>query len=101
MRAFKAPFSCLFLNKPRRALSLSARRRKKRRFSVRNALLKQLPVSSADKAVLGEEAAYWGQWMAHPVPDRYWADAMFSEKLKNIGIPIFHQSGWFDSFFRR
>lgn len=61
-----------------------------------NALLKPLPVSSADKAVLGKELAYWAQWMAHPVPDRYWADAMFSPKLKNIGIPVFHQSGWFD-----
>jgi putative CocE/NonD family hydrolase len=59
-------------------------------------LLKPLPVIDLDKAVLGKESPYWRHWMAHPFPDGYWAGAMFADKLKDVNLPVFHQSGWFD-----
>jgi putative CocE/NonD family hydrolase len=59
-------------------------------------LLKALPVLDLDKAVLGKESAYWRRWIAHPSPDGYWAGSMFTDKMKDIRIPVFHQSGWFD-----
>jgi hypothetical protein len=59
-------------------------------------LLAALPVIDLDKAVLGKESPYWRQWLAHPSPDSYWAGAMFTDKLKGVNIPVFHQSGWFD-----
>jgi putative CocE/NonD family hydrolase len=59
-------------------------------------LLKALPVIDLDKAVMGKEAAYWRRWMAHPFPDTYWSSAMFQDKLKQVNLPVFHQSGWFD-----
>ena len=59
-------------------------------------LVKALPVIDLDKAVLGKESTYWRRWAAHPSPDKYWAGAMFSDKLKAVNIPVFHQSGWFD-----
>lgn len=57
-------------------------------------LVTSLPVIDLDKAVLGKQSMWWRQWMAHPSPDAYWSTAMF--RLKDINVPVFHQSGWFD-----
>ncbi len=59
-------------------------------------LLKALPVIELDKAVLGKENPYWRTWIAHPSNDAYWQPANFLDRLKNVNIPVFHQSGWFD-----
>jgi putative CocE/NonD family hydrolase len=59
-------------------------------------VLKALPVLDLDKAVFGKESPYWRAWMAHSAPDPFWRRAMFSADLKNVRIPVFHQSGWFD-----
>jgi putative CocE/NonD family hydrolase len=59
-------------------------------------LLRPLPVIDLDKAVLGKENAYWRKWIEHPVNDAYWDQANFLDKLKDVNIPVFHQSGWFD-----
>ncbi len=59
-------------------------------------LLRTLPVVDLDKAVLGKENPYWRKWIAHPVNDDYWEQANFLDRLKDVRIPAFHQSGWFD-----
>lgn len=59
-------------------------------------LLRSLPVVDLDKAVLGKESRYWRKWIAHPTNDDYWDRASFLEKLDDVRIPVFHQSGWFD-----
>lgn len=59
-------------------------------------LLRSLPVIDLDKAVLGTENPYWRKWIAHPVNDSYWEQANFLERLKDVRIPVYHQSGWFD-----
>jgi len=60
-------------------------------------LMNSLPVIDLDKAVLGKENRYWRNWIAHPsAQDKYWADTMFLDKLKDVNIPVFHQSGWYD-----
>jgi len=59
-------------------------------------LLKPLPVLDLDKAFLGRESPLWRRWVAHPTADAYWKPAMFLDKLKNVTIPVFHQSSWFD-----
>jgi uncharacterized protein len=59
-------------------------------------MLRALPVIDLDKAVLGKENPYWRQWIAHPTDDEWWAPADFLNKLKDVNIPAFHQSGWFD-----
>ncbi len=59
-------------------------------------LLRPLPVVDLDKAVLGKENPYWRKWIQHPVNDDYWAPANFLERLEDVRIPVFHQSGWFD-----
>ena len=59
-------------------------------------LLRALPVIDLDKAVLGKENQYWRKWIEHPNDDAYWRPADFLDRLKNVNIPVFHQSGWFD-----
>ncbi|HEX7288747.1 MAG TPA: CocE/NonD family hydrolase [Candidatus Angelobacter sp.] len=59
-------------------------------------LLRELPVIELDKAVLGKENPYWRKWIAHPSNDSYWQPANFLDRLKDVNIPVFHQSGWFD-----
>ncbi|HEY6349330.1 MAG TPA: CocE/NonD family hydrolase [Candidatus Angelobacter sp.] len=59
-------------------------------------LLRALPVIDLDKAVLGKENVYWRKWIEHPTDDPYWRPADFLDRLKDVNIPVFHQSGWFD-----
>ena len=59
-------------------------------------LLQALPVIDLDKAVLGKENPYWRRWIEHPTDDAYWRPADFLDRLKDVNIPVFHQSGWFD-----
>ena len=59
-------------------------------------LLRSLPVIDLDKKVLGKENPYWRKWIEHPVNDSYWDQASFLNRLDDLRIPVFHQSGWFD-----
>jgi len=59
-------------------------------------LLKPLPAIDLDKSALGRESPSWRRFIAHSAPDRYWSGAMLLDKLKDVRIPVFHQSGWFD-----
>ena len=59
-------------------------------------LLRSLPVIDLDKAILGKENPYWRKWIEHPTNDAYWERANFLERLRDISLPAFHQSGWFD-----
>jgi putative CocE/NonD family hydrolase len=59
-------------------------------------ILGSLPVIELDKKVLGKENPYWRKWITHPTNDEYWSQANFLESLKDVEIPVFHQSGWFD-----
>lgn len=59
-------------------------------------LLRSLPVIDLDEKVLGKRNKYWRRWIEHPVEDEYWERAGFLDHLKEVRIPVFHQSGWFD-----
>jgi putative CocE/NonD family hydrolase len=61
-----------------------------------NKILLSLPVIDLDIKVLGKENPYWRKWIEHPVNDSYWEQANFLERLKDVTIPVYHQSGWFD-----
>jgi putative CocE/NonD family hydrolase len=61
-----------------------------------NQLLRSLPVIDLDRTVLGKENPYWRKWIEHPINDDYWEQANFLDRLKDVRIPVFHQSGWFD-----
>ncbi|MBI3950252.1 MAG: CocE/NonD family hydrolase [Acidobacteria bacterium] len=59
-------------------------------------LLRSLPVIDLDKSVLGKENPYWRKWIEHPTNDAYWEQTNFLDYLKDVRLPVFHQSGWFD-----
>jgi hypothetical protein len=59
-------------------------------------LLRHLPVVGIDEHVLGKKNPYWREWIAHPDNDAYWERANFLDRLGELSIPVFHQSGWFD-----
>ncbi|MCK4764144.1 MAG: CocE/NonD family hydrolase [Candidatus Aminicenantes bacterium] len=59
-------------------------------------ILKKLPVIDLDKDIFGKENPYWRKWIKNNVNTGYWKKANFMEKLKDLDIPVFLQSGWFD-----
>lgn len=59
-------------------------------------ILKSLPVIDLDDKILGKKNPYWRKWIHHDTNDEYWRRANFLEKLKDLDIPVFLQSGWFD-----
>jgi len=58
--------------------------------------LDHLPVIDLDKKIFGRENAYWRRWIEHNVNDDYWARANYLDRMKDVEIPVFLQSGWFD-----
>lgn len=59
-------------------------------------ILKTLPVIDLDKKVLGGENDYWRKWIKNNVNNEYWQRCSFMDDLKELDIPVFFQSGWFD-----
>jgi uncharacterized protein len=60
-------------------------------------LLNYLPLSELDKRIFSKRIDYYQKWIQHDSRDYYWKQACSLEKLKEIKIPVFIQSGWFDS----
>lgn len=61
-----------------------------------NSLLSFLPVFELDKKILGKETPYWRRWVKHNTDDSYWKKVNYLKELKELDIPVFLQSGWFD-----
>ncbi len=59
-------------------------------------ILKSLPVIDLDEKILGKKNPYWRKWIQHNTNDEYWSQSNFLDALKNLDIPVFLQSGWFD-----
>jgi putative CocE/NonD family hydrolase len=59
-------------------------------------ILKSLPVIELDEKILGKKNPYWRKWVQHNTNDDYWQRANFMDALKDLDIPVFLQSGWFD-----
>jgi len=59
-------------------------------------ILDHLPVIDIDKKIFGKENSCWRNWIKHNSNDSYWENANYLEKLKDLDIPVFLQSGWFD-----
>ncbi|MBN2416984.1 CocE/NonD family hydrolase [bacterium] len=59
-------------------------------------ILRSLPVIDLDEKVLKKKNPYWRKWILNNVNSGYWERANFMEKLHDVTIPVFLQSGWFD-----
>ena len=60
-------------------------------------LLNYLPVSELDYKIFSRKLDYYQKWIQHNRKDSYWNQSCSLEKLSNIKIPVFIQSGWFDT----
>jgi putative CocE/NonD family hydrolase len=58
--------------------------------------LDHLPVIDIDLNIFGKKNHYWREWVKHNVNDSYWERANYLDKLKDLDIPVFLQSGWLD-----
>jgi putative CocE/NonD family hydrolase len=58
--------------------------------------LDHLPVIDLDLKIFGKKNSYWRDWVEHNRNDSYWERANYLEKLKDLDIPVFLQSGWLD-----
>lgn len=60
-------------------------------------ILNHLPVAELDSIVFSKKLGYYQKWIEHNTKDEYWTQACTLEKLKEIKIPVFIQTGWYDS----
>ncbi|WP_372368338.1 CocE/NonD family hydrolase [Candidatus Uabimicrobium sp. HlEnr_7] len=58
--------------------------------------LLSLPVIDLDKKLLGKENSYWRKWIKNNSNNEYWQKSNFMNRLSQLEIPVFLQSGWFD-----
>jgi putative CocE/NonD family hydrolase len=58
--------------------------------------LDHLPVMDLDLKIFGKKNSYWRKWIQHNKNDSYWERANYLDKLKDLDIPVFLQSGWLD-----
>jgi uncharacterized protein len=61
--------------------------------------LDHLPVSEADRLILGEPFNYYDEWCAHPdAADPYWQRIDLSSVPARATVPVHLLSGWYDIF---
>jgi len=63
-------------------------------------LLNHMPVSELDSITIGKRLDYYQNWIQHNSKDEYWKQAAHREQLNKIKIPVFTQTGWFDTHLR-
>ncbi len=59
-------------------------------------ILQKLPVIELDKDIFEKVNPYWRKWIENNTNKGYWEKCNFMGKLKDLDIPVFLQSGWFD-----
>ena len=64
------------------------------------AQLHHLPVSELDSITIGKRLDYYQEWLLHNSKDEYWKQSAHRERLNKIKIPVFTQTGWFDTHLR-
>lgn len=59
--------------------------------------LNHQPVSELDSVLFGKKLDYYKDWVLHDTKDAYWKRGCQLEQLRDIKIPVFIQTGWFDT----
>jgi len=62
--------------------------------------LRHMPVSELDSITIGKRLDYYQEWLLHNSKDEYWKQSAHREQLNKIKIPVFTQTGWFDTHLR-
>ena len=62
----------------------------------------RLPAGEAGRALLGDGATWWEDWLDHPEPDdQFWATRTVPDALKRTDIPVLLIGGWQDLFLEQ
>ena len=61
-----------------------------------------LPAGEAGRAMLGEAASWWEEWLDHPeADDPFWTNRNVRDALKRTEIPVLLIGGWQDLFLEQ
>jgi uncharacterized protein len=62
----------------------------------------RLPAGEAGRALLGDGATWWEEWLDHPEPDdQFWTTRTVREALNRTDIPVLLIGGWQDLFLEQ
>ncbi|EIP98579.1 putative hydrolase, CocE/NonD family [Opitutaceae bacterium TAV1] len=59
-----------------------------------------LPVRDAPALTHPGLPSYGGDWLRHPAYDDYWREFDLLRRVGDLGLPMFHLSGWYDFYLR-
>lgn len=57
-----------------------------------------LPLLEADNRAVGEEIAFFNDWVNHAERDDYWAEIDGEDRARGLNAPVLLMAGWFDPF---
>jgi uncharacterized protein len=63
-------------------------------------LYQQLPLRRAVPLTNEDLPRYASDWLNHPTFDAYWEPLDLLRRIRELGYPMFHMSGWYDIFLR-
>lgn len=58
-------------------------------------VLRARPLNLLDR-LCGRQIQAWQDWLEHDREDSYWGKIAFNRNMKQIKLPVFHISGWYD-----
>lgn len=58
--------------------------------------LNHLPVVDLDKRIMNKEVLFWRNWIQNEPNQNNYSNINYLDKMENVKIPVFLQSGWFD-----
>lgn len=59
-----------------------------------------LPVRDATPIVSADLPSYGADWLRHSTYDDYWREFDLLARVAELGLPMFHLSGWYDMYLR-
>jgi putative CocE/NonD family hydrolase len=63
-------------------------------------LYEQLPLRSCVPITNDDLPRYASDWLRHDAYDAYWEPLNLLKRVRDLGYPMFHMSGWYDIFLR-
>ncbi|MBC8009661.1 MAG: CocE/NonD family hydrolase [Burkholderiales bacterium] len=59
-----------------------------------------LPTRDIRPLVNSDLPSYGADWLRNPTPDGYWREFDLLARVAELGLPMFHLSGWYDLYLR-
>lgn len=69
-------------------------------YRATGALASHLPLREVVPLTHPDLPTYAADWLRHPKPDAYWPEFNLLHRVADLGLPMFHLSGWYDFYLR-